>query len=419
MINVTKFARDWRRDPPRAAQDFQECLRLYQEGETGGIDPIEFSLHDLAGEFIFEDGQPIGLAGVNRLYDPRQQGISLTEAEGAVTSSTFANITGQLLISKLMAAYQAEEFVVSKLVSTVPTRLSGEKIPGISGVTDPERDSLKVPEGQEYPHAGFTEDYVETPATDKYGLIIPVTKETIFFDRTNQVMERASSVGEILGLNKEKRLMDALISTANTKLYKWKGTEYQTYYSAADSGANWINHLDNNALADWTDIDNAEQLFMKMTDPNTGEPIVMSGKRQMLVTPARFTVASRILTATETRSGTGNIVVGGNPAVARGITLYESRLLYARLIATDAYGHNQSAANAAGFWFYGDFAKTFAYMENWPIQVVKSPQNSEAEFNQDIVVRFKASERGAAAVMDPRYIVRCNSNSGSSSSSGA
>ena len=31
---------------------------------------------------------------------------------------------------------------------------------------------------------------------------------------------------------------------------------------------------------------------------------------------------------------------------------------------------------------------------------------SEADFNQDIVVRFKASERGAAAVLNPRYVVK-------------
>ena len=37
-------------------------------------------------------------------------------------------------------------------------------------------------------------------------------------------------------------------------------------------------------------------------------------------------------------------------------------------------------------------------MENWPITVTQAPSNSEAEFNQDIVLRFKASERGAAAV---------------------
>ena len=58
-------------------------------------------------------------------------------------------------------------------------------------------------------------------------------------------------------------------------------------------------------------------------------------------------------------------------------------------------------ATAGGYWFYGDPA-AFAYMENWPITVVQAPTNSEAEFSQDIVVRFKASERGTPAVIEPR-----------------
>ena len=44
-------------------------------------------------------------------------------------------------------------------------------------------------------------------------------------------------------------------------------------------------------------------------------------------------------------------------------------------------------------------------MENWPITVTQSPANSEAEFEQDIVVRFKASERRARRI-NPRYVVK-------------
>ncbi len=38
--------------------------------------------------------------------------------------------------------------------------------------------------------------------------------------------------------------------------------------------------------------------------------------------------------------------------------------------------------------------------------MTQSPTNGEAEFSRDIVVRFKASERGAAAVINPRYVVK-------------
>ena len=58
-------------------------------------------------------------------------------------------------------------------------------------------------------------------------------------------------------------------------------------------------------------------------------------------------------------------------------------------------------------WFLGSPAKAFAYMENWPIGVEQSNENSEAGFLQDIVVRYKASERGAAATLEPRVMVKC------------
>jgi hypothetical protein len=73
------------------------------------------------------------------------------------------------------------------------------------------------------------------------------------------------------------------------------------------------------------------------------------------------------------------------------------------------------APTAQGYWFYGDIAKAFAYMENWPITVVQAPANSEADFAQDIPFRFKASERGAAAVLEPRAWQRHRALSTSSS----
>ena len=61
-----------------------------------------------------------------------------------------------------------------------------------------------------------------------------------------------------------------------------------------------------------------------------------------------------------------------------------SRLLRARLT---------TAGEPTSNWYLGNFRKAFAYMENWGITVTQAPQNSEAEFTQDIMIRFKASER--------------------------
>src|SRR5262245_51697478 len=314
------------------------------------------------------------------------------ETGDGVDVTAFLNVTGQVIYSRIMDAYNQDAFVLSRLVDTVPTRLDGEKIPGVSRIAD----SIETIEpGMPYPHLGFGEDYIETPSTTKRGFIVPVTKEAIFFDRTHLVRSRAAEVGEILGLNKEKRLLDLLIGVANN--YKWRGTPYNTYQTATP----WINVKTTNALVDWTNVDKAEQLFADILDPNTGEPVLVRGTT-VLVMPAYRHAAHRVFSAAEltfTAAGSTTATVAANPL--SGYRVYDSRLAYRRIIASGI-----AAATAKKYWFVGDFRRAFAYMENWPITVTQAPLGSEAEFNNDIVLRFKASERGAAAVINPRYVVK-------------
>jgi hypothetical protein len=195
-------------------------------------------------------------------------------------------------------------------------------------------------------------------------------------------------------LNKEKRLVDLVIGATNN--YLWRGTAYDTYQTTTP----WTNLLTGNELIDWTDVDASEQLFADILDPNTGEPVLVS-PTTVLVMPAYRHAAQRIFNAAEIRyqpADAATLTVGANPLSA--YTVVESRLAYRRLVA-----NGMGADDAKKVWLMGDFSRAFAYMENWPITVTQSPLNSEADFNSDIVVRFKASERGAAAVINPRYIV--------------
>lgn len=385
MIKYRELKRRYELDGAhKTTAHLSEALR------AGHLRPEDFSLRDLAEGLV-----PDGHEWVRSL-DPRSSaGVNLLEAGEGVDATAFLNITGQVVYSKIMEAYQQEAFVVSKLVETIPTRLDGEKIPGIERV----KDTLdEVRPGMPYPNLGFGEDYIETPSTTKRGFIVPVTKEAIFFDRTYLVLSRASEVGEVLGLNKEKRLLDLVIGVTNN--YKWKGTAYNTYQTSTP----WVNVKSGNELVDWTDVDNSEQLFADMLDPATGEPILVNPKT-VLVCPAYQHAAARIFNATELRHVDNQAAAGrvqtvyANPLT--GYTFHASRLMYRRILAAGI-----SAANARQWWFHGDFRKAFAYMENWPITVTQAPTNSEAEFSQDIVVRYKASERGAAAVLNPRFVVK-------------
>ena len=352
----------------------------------GHLTPEDFSLREIAEATL-------GAERVRQL-DPRSSDVSLLEAGEGVDATAFSNITGQIVQAKILQSYTQEAFVVSKLVDTIPTRLDGERIPGIGRVSD---DIAEVSPGMPYPSLGFTEDYIDTPQTTKRGFIVPVTKEAVFFDRTHLVLQRAAEVGEILGLNKEKRLIDLLIGTTNN--YNWKGAAYNTYYTSGESGP-WTNSIDNE-LVDWTDVDAAEQAFADILDPNTGEPVLIRATT-VLVMPAYRHAAHRIFNAAEityTAASSETATTVANPL--GNYHVVESRLAYRRIVAS-----GQSAAAAKKWWFVGDFKKAFAYMENWPITVVSSPPNSEADFNQDILVRFKASERGAAAVINPRCTVK-------------
>jgi hypothetical protein len=367
----------------------QTAKHLTEALSAGDLRAEDFSIRDLAEALVPEGRQWV------RMLDPRAGGgVSVLESSEGVDVTAFLNVTGQVIYSKILEAYDQEAFVAAKLVQTIPTRLDGEKIPGVSRIAD---EIDEVPPGMPYPHLGFGEDYIETPGTAKRGFIVPVTKEAIFFDRTHLVLSRAAEVGEILGLNKEKRILDLIVGVTNN--YKPNGAEYNTYYA---SGGPWKNQLAANELVDWTDVDAAEQLFADILDPATGEPVLVRGTT-VLVMPAYRHAAHRVFNAAEinyTASGAATATTCANPL--GNYRVFESRLAYRRVIASGV-----AAADAKKWWFLGDFSKAFAYMENWPITVTQAPLGSEADFNNDVVLRFKASERGAAAVLNPRFVVKC------------
>lgn len=353
----------------------------------------DFSIRDLAESLIVNrDGKPAGRSWVEQLAPKKSGGYTLREAATGVSLSHFANITGQIMYSKVMAGYQQEEFIADRLVETIPTDLSGEKIPGVGGLID---NIDTIHEGMPYPQMGFGEDWVETPPTIKRGIILAVNKEAIYFDRTGLVLQRAGEVGELIARNKEKRVLDVVLGITNN--YKWKGTSYNTYLTSG----NWINAVASITITDWNSIDTAEQLFTDMTEPVTGEPIVITPDT-ILHMPAKKHLFRQIVRASSLELRTQSSAQGTWGAnTVDNYTLMSSKFAYARLLASGV-----SAANAKLYWYLGSFKKAFAYMQNWPIEVVQAPDNSEPEFTQDIVLRWKASERGAAAVKDPRYVVK-------------
>jgi hypothetical protein len=255
----------------------------------------------------------------------------------------FSYITKAVIGQKVMNQFSLPDFVLSRLLPTETSRIQGEVIPGMTWIGD--RGEI-VAEGELYPTVTFGEDWVRMPLAFKHGMIIPITREAVFFDRTNLILKMAGMIGEWLGVQKEKEIADTIIdnprgssTSGQGNRYEWRGTQYATY----DTGTNWTNSAANQ-LADYTDIENAEALFDNMTDPQTGEPIMIGGNRTMLVMPHNRFLAARLSGASEIRTGTDPVTIGNNPW--KGLDIQVSRFLYRRIINGGNAGTAVSASNA-------------------------------------------------------------------------
>lgn len=370
----------------------QEVVHLTEALREGQLNPRDFSIRHLFETFV-EDG-----TSIVKTWDPRYQGhgaVPILEAPDAVSTSHFANITGQIVYSTVLEKWNSPQLIGSDLCTTIPTVFDGEKIPGIGGIGD---QVESIGEGQNYPLAGVGEEWIETPSTIKRGLIVPVTREATFFDRTGVLLDRVGNVSEGIALNKEKRILDMALGI--TTSYRRNGGAAQATYGDTHTNGDFDNLAGSNALSDYTDIENALLLFDLMTDPNTGEPI-MPMVDTIVVPSALVMTAQRILNALQVGNTTSATApVGANPLSTR------SNLLGNALnIKSNQYV--KARTSSATTWFIGDFKKAFAYMENWPIKVEQAPPDSHDAFHRDVVAQYKVSERGAAAVREPRAVVKC------------
>ena len=380
FINAQKL-RQMRRNlgGAKTAEHLTEALR------TNQLKPTDFSVTDLA-EGLVEDGMEFV-----RNCDPRRAGDGNVGLMEAVDTAAFKTVSGQLIGTAIMQEYNNPQFVADSLHTNRPTRLNGERIDGITQIGD---QAAVVDEGKPYPEAGVGESWIETPQTTKRGMKISITKEAIFFDRTGVLLNRCSQVGRWLGVNKEKRIIDMALGVTNN--YKYRDTAYDTFQTTTP----WDNVVASNGLADWTDIDAALQTFGALTDPDTGEP--------MMVTPTQILCHSSIRKTADYILNSTQVVRDPN---ANGGTANNQQWIPNNVLIPGPYEVISSpwidARYTAGSvttttWFFGDFRRAFAYMENWPITVVPMPANSTAEYELDIMAGWKVSERGAVAVMEPR-----------------
>lgn len=308
--------------------------------------------------------------------------------ESGVRSAAFANVIGQVFYSRMMEEFNKPELIGMSLVELIPSTHQWEKFAGMTMLGD---HAQEVKEGHDYPTVSLAEDWVMSPETKKYGFIVPITREAIFFDMTGMVLRRAGEAALILAVNREKRILDTCLGIVNS--YRRKNRPVIDTYGAAAGDHDFDNLAASNPLADYESLVAVHEKFQAMTDPQDGEPIVL-GKTQLVCPKSLEWKAKAILNATEVRevSGDRETIVQGN------------RLPSDYEIRSSEYVQSRTGSNSS--WFYGDFKGAFAYVENWAPEAVEAPTGSHLEMTRDIAAQFKLSERGVMAVKEPRKVIK-------------
>ncbi|MFI4875957.1 MAG: hypothetical protein ACIALR_11485 [Blastopirellula sp. JB062] len=360
--------------------------------KSGQLKPEEISVRSVFEATVTDRmGKRCGREMVNSWRDTKEGRVTGHRIyESGVRSAAFANIMGQVFYTRMMEEFNKPELIGMSLVELIPSSHQWEKIAGVSMLGD---HAQEVKEGHDYPTVSLAEDWVMSPETKKYGFIVPVTREAIFFDMTGMVLRRAGETAQILAVNREKRILDTVCGIVHS--YRRKNRPVIATYGDASGDHDFDNLAASNALVDCDSLIAAHQLFQSMTDPHDGEPIVL-GKTQLVCPKPLEWKARAILNATEVRevseSGARETIVQGN------------RLPRDYEIRSNEYV--QARTGSASTWFYGDFPGAFAYVENWAPEAVEAPTGSHLEMTRDIAAQFKISERGVMAVKEPRKVVK-------------
>jgi len=429
-------------------QDGVQVLESDTDRGFPRVKPESFSLRSLAFAIFGEDGWERGLR--RPMAGEVMEAVSgdVLEAGNDIIPQQFADVTvyneaaAGLFEVKILEGYNRPSFSLTNLVQTVPSLRRTEKFIGISTPADNAQDRLP---GQRHPRMELQERYVTTPETQNKAQAVDVTMEAIKWDLTRQLMENAELVGMTIGLRKEYSIIDVALGIVNP--YTYNGTAYYTYVNPADA-AYWGN-LYQNDITDWTALDLVERALSKMVDQETGQPIVVDAQ-DLVCMPGRKRILQHVLNTSQTRmaryapsysalgawpEGTadvGSVGYSNNPVRGDWKDPVVSQYVYKRAIDNTAQGasggpglvyraNDQQTLSAFSsetiqtvglnyadsIWLAGNFRKAFVYVENFPLTTVRAAPTSYEMADRGLVLSIFCDQMGAAGVLDPRFVVRC------------
>lgn len=330
-----------------------------------------------------------------------------------VNTQAFININKQFAYTAMMDSYESDDYVFSKIIPKIPSgNVKSMQVPGIERI-GVKSSGNKTKEGEKYGIAGVSENYIQTPEVEKYGQIVPITKEAIFFDRTGLVVDRCNKVGEWLGYEQEEQAVACVADLGESDVngrykYRWgkSNAGFATIDTYGDSSGthNWDNLAASNGLTDYSNIQTAWERLKAQVDPFTGKRIKLNARHIVAGPSLAFNLAAAL--APMLTKAVGGYPVTGNPVrseYANPINTIVGTLIPVGLDS----GLFEAKTTATTTWYMGDLTKAFKYVEWFPMTVDSLGVGSTAEFESDIVLQFKGSRGGTYATFEPRAMIKC------------
>jgi hypothetical protein len=302
------------------------------------------------------------------------QSRELMEA-GNLVSSAFPNIAGQIISKVMIDAYTAFPKNVDLLVRTVPSKLKTSRVVGWSAIGFVQQ----VEERQDYPEVVPPDEKMQTIRNYKYGGILSLTREDIFFDQTGELIDRARMIGE-RGAQKRASLIFAAVCDGLGVPANGTALSGGAVYTAGHNNLITANPIGNDGWAA-----NRKKLY-DMTDEQ-GEPIWVMGDRPILIVGSTLLATAEKLAKNEHGDlGTANL---------------DTNLAQGQFdVMVNPYLPSTSS------WWYGAFNRQFRWEEVWPLETfTRTGQDTGDGFHNDLIQQFKLSFFGGCGAADFKYVI--------------
>jgi len=380
MLRTAQLLEMHRQD---AGGDFAEGSRRTREDvktflRSGKIEAKDLSIREMFDTFVV--AKHPHLAGDLRNAQPE----ALAEA---MTASDFPYATSELIHSVVIPAYNYEMESAMSLVTEVTSNNEIEDIVGFGSV---DRLEVVLP-NQPYPETRIDEKRVRIQ-NYKLGHKLPLTREAVVFDKTGELVSRASRIGVKAGQQMHEYILTRCMDIASTLTGQAANTSLNINGTAramyADTHAAWDTVANDNVSASsalgTSGLESATALLMQMQDKK-GDYVSVN-PNTILVGPSNWAVATRLMVDTtqpDTANRAGNIFQGRYNVI---VTPFISA-------ATD--------------WYIGDFASQMRLQRVWGPEITVIGNSSQLAFDRDVVSQYKFSDFVGVGATDYRFAVKC------------